>query len=121
MNPLFESAGREFEVALPFSPLPVRADEARLTGALFVFLEYLYRYLPLVGLVTMSADWSSEERAEVLFISASSLPVSPASGGANQACETELLWRTALAAGGEVTCIDNTPGCPVWLMRLPLA
>ncbi|HZP24308.1 MAG TPA: hypothetical protein VFB04_12720 [Terriglobales bacterium] len=118
--PLFEAAGRRLEVGATSGPLLVRADKIRLARALFVFVEYLYRYLPEGGLVGMHLD-CDQGRAALGIKAQSCLPVGPERDSAAPACELELLRRTLVAAGGEFGPISNTPDCREWLATLPAA
>lgn len=123
MSPLFKSEERRFELDLRDSPVMVRADRVRLTQALFVFVEYLFRYLPQGGLLSIGVEKPHRGQAKIYIVSPSSLPVSPveAGSGENRSCEVELLRRTVLARGGDFILRDHTPGRSVWLARLPLA
>jgi len=123
MSPLFEAGGRRFELDLRCSHLlTVRADKLRLTRALFVFVEYLFRYLPQDAQLSIGLDKSDSGQAEIRVASASSLPVSPAEAGSgeNRSCELELLRRTVVASGGDFVLLEHTSARSVWLAGLPL-
>ena len=121
LSPLFESTGRRFELALCNSPFVVQADVVRLRRAWFVFVEYLYRYLPEGGALSLELRQNARQDAEIYIASESCLPVSPADveGEGNQACEIELLRRTIAATRGELVLVDQAPDRSLWLARLP--
>jgi len=123
MSPLFESVGRRFELHLHCSGLLVRVDRTRLVRALFVFMEYLHRYLPEGGLLSIDVAEGVGAQAEIRILAGSSLPVSAKGNAceAGQACEIQLLWRTLIAVGGEFLLLEEKPGRNVWLARLPLS
>jgi signal transduction histidine kinase len=120
LSPLFEAAGRKLEVRIACGPLLVRADKRRLGRALFVFVEYLYRYLPNRGVVALQLDGSGD-RAALRITAASWLPVGPEPDSAAPACELELLRRTVVATAGEFTALCSAPGHGEWLATFPVA
>jgi signal transduction histidine kinase len=121
MAPLFESTGHQIRLQIGCVSLPVQAGRQRLMRSLFVFVEYLYRYLREGGLLFI--ELTKAEGAEVHVAAEVALPVSAPTtgGGANQACEIELLRRTVVTAGGEFTALGPRRGASTWLFRFPFA
>ena len=121
MGRLFASAEREFRLDVRCRPLLVRADKERLMQALFAFTEYLFRYLPKGGRVSISVD-QKERHAELRIDAASCLPVSPQEGECNApySCEAELLRRTLVAGGGDLGFKSGDSGGSVWIGTLPV-
>lgn len=121
-SPLFDSTGRELAIDIGVERLRVRADERRLTQALFTFLEYLFRYLPEGATLSVSLDQGAAGRAEIRIDSPSCLPIGPdcVEYGSPCSCETELLRRTFLAVNGEFELTSCDSGRSVWLGTLPL-
>lgn len=122
MAPLFESAGRKLELDIGGEPLPVRADKMRLMQGLFVFVEYLFRYLPEGERISIRLDQGDGQQAEIRIDAASWLPLSPAQDASNPpfSCEIELLHRTLAAAGGEFELMSGGPQQSLWRAALPL-
>jgi len=120
--PLFESAGRKFELEIRREHPLVRANRVRLTRALFAFVEYLFRYLPEGALLSLCLD-GSEDQAEIRIQSASCLPLGPEEGNFTLpcSCETELVRRTLVAAGGDFRLVLCEADRNVWLGTLPWA
>ncbi len=123
MSPLFDSSGRTLALHIGDEPLLVRADKTRLVRGLFAFVEYLFRYLPERATLAVGLDHGTEGRAEIRIESPGYLPVGPDSGagGSPYSCETELVRRTFLAAGGEFELTSCDTDRSVWLGTLPLA
>jgi signal transduction histidine kinase len=122
MSPLFESTGRKLELQIAAKPLPVRADKARLLRGLFVFLEYLFRYLPEGATLSVILDRIKGRGAEICIEGPCSLPVGPDDGNCRPtySCEAELVRRTFKAAGGEFALTSYDSDGSAWLGTLPL-
>jgi len=122
MSLLFESAGRQLVMHLPRVPLQARADRTRLTRALFVFVEYLFRYLPQGELLSLALHEGKEGQAEIQVEAAGCLPVGPTDGDqrAPYSCEIELVRRTFVAAGGKFGFMRCDGQRSFWRATLPL-
>jgi len=118
LSPVFEAEDRRLELEITCGPLFVRADKTRLARALFVFVEYLYRYLPDGGRVVMRLA-CDQSRAALRISAPSCLPLGPESDSPAPACEVELVRRTCIAAAGEFRPIRSSPGWSEWLAILP--
>ena len=122
MLPLFESEGRKLELQLPREALVARINGARLTRALFCFLEYLFRYSAEAAATRIELQVSEGCYAELRIVSAACPPISPDDESAEPySCELEMTRRTFRAAGGNFLMSRADPQERIWSGRLALA
>jgi hypothetical protein len=119
--PLFEATGRTLRVEVQPVPLHVLADKARLLRGLFVFLEYLLRYIPHCGILSLEL-YGKRHAAELRVEATSCLPIAPGSEPSAEphSCEIELARRTFMAAGGRFTFASGDSARSTWIGELPL-
>lgn len=122
--PLFESANRKLVLTTSCEGLKIRGDRARLTQALFCFLEYLFRQSREGETVNIDI-YAAESNHVNIHIAApvclpSNLP-SQKESGPQYACEIELARRTFRAIGGELSLVSSAGDRRTWVARLPLA
>jgi hypothetical protein len=123
MLPLFASAGQKFELELECGVVLVRANQARLTRALFAFLEYLFRHSAEGAVLTIRVQVLAGH-AEIRISAATCLPVAPSAdgmAGTPYSCEIEMARRSFRAVGGEFTVVSASADESVWRATLPLA
>ena len=120
MLPLFESAGRSFE--LTCEAVKVAANEAKLVSGFFYLLEFLLRCpSPSHGL-SMRGECKDQQQVEI-WIAGCGARV--AAAPSDDCCEPdwngelEIARRTFCAVGGDLIW-SASPGLPgVWIVRLP--
>lgn len=116
MLPLFESAVIAVEVKIHGARIPVRGNKARLTQALFCFLEYLLRYATAGSTLRLEVR-SAAKQAALTITTAACLPIAPANNGdeaAPYSCEIEMARRSFRAAGGDFTLLSAVSDQTVW-------
>jgi len=123
MLPLFRSAGQKFELELECGVVLVRANQARLTRALFAFLEYLFRHSAEGAVLTIRVQVLAGQ-AEIRISASTCLPVAPSADGTvamPYSCEIEMARRSLHAVDGEFTLVSAGDDESVWRATLPLA
>ncbi len=123
MLPLFRSAGQKFELELECGVVRVRANQARLTRALFAFLEYLFRHSAEGAVLTIRVQVVAGQ-AEISISAATCLPVAPSVDGTAAtpySCEIEMARRSFRAVDGEFALVSAGVDESVWRARLTLA
>jgi len=123
MLPLFRSAGQKFELELECGVVRVRANQARLTRALFAFVEYLFRHSAEGAVLTIRVQVLAGH-AEIRISAATCLPVAPSAdgmAGTPYSCEIEMARRSFRAVGGEFTVVSASADESLWRATLPLA
>jgi signal transduction histidine kinase len=124
MLPLFASAGQKFELELECGVVRVRGNCARLTRALFAFVEYLFRYSRTGAVLTIGIPVPAGPQADIHITATTCLPVAPSAEGTAAtpySCEIEMARRSFHAAGGEFTLLSASADQGVWRATLPLA
>jgi signal transduction histidine kinase len=124
MLPLFASAGQKFQLEMEGGVVLVRGNCARLTRALFAFVEYLFRYSREGAVLTIGIPVPAGGQADIRITAATCLPVAPSADGtaaAPYSCEIEMVRRSFRAAGGEFALVSAGAEQSVWQARLPLA
>lgn len=124
MLPLFASAGQKFELELECGTVQVRGNEARLTRALFAFLEYLFRHSAEGSVLAVRLQVLAGRQVGILISAATCLPVAPSAdetASTPYSCEMEMARRTFRAVDGEFTLVSATADQSVWRATLPLA
>ncbi|MFZ0312623.1 MAG: hypothetical protein WAL85_07955 [Candidatus Korobacteraceae bacterium] len=124
MLPLFASAGQKFELELECGAVRVRANQARLTRALFAFLEYLFRHSAEGSVLAIRVHIIAGQQAEIRITAATCLPVAPSldeSLSIPYSCEIEMARRSFHAVGGEFALLSAGADQSQWRARLPLA
>jgi signal transduction histidine kinase len=122
--PLFASAGQKFELELECGVVRVRANQARLTSALFAFLEYLFRHSAEGAVLTIGVRVLGGGQAEIRISAATCLPVAPSADGSVStpySCEIEMARRSFRAVDGEFALVSAGDDESVWRATLPLA
>ncbi len=120
MLPLFESAGRRFE--LTCAAVQVPANEAKLARGFFYLLEFLLRCpSPSHGL-SMRGERKDQQQVEICIAGCGARV---AAAPSDDCCapdwsgELDIARRTFCAVGGELIW-RASPGLPgVWIVRLP--
>jgi len=120
MLPLFESAGRSFELTCEAVKVP--ANEAKLVRGFFYLLEFLLRCpSPSHGL-SMRGERKDQQQVEICIAGCGARV---AAAPSDDCCEPdwngelEIARRTFCAVGGDLIW-SACPGLPgVWIVRLP--
>jgi signal transduction histidine kinase len=123
MLSLFASAGQKFELELDCGVVRVRANQARLTRALFAFLEYLFRHSAEGSVLTIRVQVIAGQ-ADIRITAATCLPVAPSVDGSVSipySCEIEMARRSFRAVDGEFALVSAGDDQSVWRAALPLA
>lgn len=119
MLPLFESAGRSFDLIC--EPLLVAANEAKLMRGFFYLLEFLLRIPSPANTVTMRAERTQQSRVEVCIAGCGARLDAGASDDRSEPDwdgELEIARRTFRAMGGDLTWIAADGLAGIWIVRL---
>lgn len=101
--PLYDSANKRLVLTMKSEGLKIRGDRARLTQALFCFLEYLFRHSREGESVTIDIGPGESNHVNIHIAAPACLPgKSPSQKefSPQYACEVELARRTFRALGG---------------------
>lgn len=120
MLPLFESAGRSFELTCPSVQVP--ADEAKLARGFFYLLEFLLRCPSPSRSVIMRGAPNDDQQVEICIAGCGASVAAVPSGDRAEpewSGELEIARRTFRAIGGDLmwSAPARIPG--VWIVRLP--
>ncbi len=124
MLPLFASAGQKFELELECGAVLVRANQARLTRALFAFVEYLFRHSAEGAVLIVRVQVVAGAQADIRISAATCLPIAPSVDGTASipySCEIEMARRSLRAVGGEFALLSCGGDESVWRATLLLA
>jgi C4-dicarboxylate-specific signal transduction histidine kinase len=120
MLPLFESAGRSFE--LTCEPVQVPANEAKLMRGFFYLLEFLLRCASPSCHLRLRGRRTDQQQVEICIegCGASAGP-DPSDDGCDPdwSGELEISRRTFRAVGGDLIWMASAGLPGVWVVRLP--
>ena len=120
MLPLFESAGRSFELAC--ASVKVAANEAKLMRGFFYLLEFLLRCpSPNHGL-SMRGERKDRQQVDIRIAGWGARVVAAPSADCSEpdwSGELEIARRTFRAIGGDLTWMPSAGLPGVWIVRLP--
>jgi His Kinase A (phospho-acceptor) domain len=120
MLPLFESAGRSFE--LTCASAQVAANEAKLARAFFYLLEFLLRCPSPSRSLVMRGERKDRQQVEISITGClACVDAAPSNdcSGLEWSGELEIARRAFRAIGGDLIW-SASPGLPgMWIVRLP--
>jgi His Kinase A (phospho-acceptor) domain len=120
MLPLFESAGRCFE--LTSVAVKVAANEAKLTRGFFYLLEFLLRCPSSSHSIVMHGERQDRQQVEICIAGcAARVDAGPSDNRSEPdwSGELEIARRTFRAVGGDLTWMTSAGVPGVWIVRLP--
>ncbi len=117
MLPLFESAGRCFELTCETVRVP--ANEAKLTRGFFYLLESVFRSFPQTHNLRMCSKRRDRQHVEILIVGCRTCAHSGDCREPDWDGELEIARRTFCALGGNLTWNISTNHSGVWIVRLP--
>lgn len=120
MLPLFESAGRGFELTCETVRVP--ANEAKLTRGFFYLLESVFRSFPQTHNLRMCGKRRDRQHVEILIEGCRPGADEASPGDCHEPDwdgELEIARRTFCALGGNLTWNISTDHSGVWMVRLP--
>ncbi len=120
MLPLFESAGRAFE--LTCVAVEVAANEAKLTRGFFYLLEFLLRCPSSSHSIVMSGERKDQQQVEICIAGCGvRVDAGPSDDHSEPdwSGELEIARRTFRAIGGDLIWSASTGLPGVWIVRLP--
>jgi hypothetical protein len=120
MLPLFESAGRSFELAC--EPAQVAANEAKLMRGFFYLLEFLLRCPSPDNPFAMRAERTQQSQVEICIAGCAARLAAGTPedySGPDWDGGLEIARRTFRAIGGDLTWIASTDLPGIWMVRLP--
>jgi hypothetical protein len=119
MFPLFESAGRSFELTCP--SLKVAANEAKLTRGFFYLLEFMLRCPSPSHAISMRGENTGQHRVEICITGCEAhVDSAPSEDRSDPEWkgELEIARRTFRAIGGDLTWNVSTGLPGVWIVQL---
>ena len=120
MLPLFESAGRSFE--LTCEAVRVAANEAKLMRGFFYLLEFLLRCRPSSHSIVMRGERKDRQQVEICIAGCGALVDAGPPDDRSEpdwSGELEIARRTFRAVGGDLTWMTSAGVPGVWIVRLP--